>query len=72
MLDPEVWELEVRSRGKYVRASGYGAYPPNGDDAPHTFAFWHWEQSPKFMRLLGAFEMLFSPTGEIPEHVDLC
>ncbi len=59
VMDAETWKLEIRGRGKYVRASGDGAFPPNGHDTPISVVI-----SPKFVRLLGAFETLFSQTGE--------
>ena len=71
-LDASAWELEVRGRGKYVRASGYGAFPPQRHDGRRVL-FWEdmYRDSPKFMRLLRAFETLAPPTGEAAKR-DRC
>ena len=63
MVDAIVWELEVRGRGKYVRVSGLGAFPPNGLNALYMSPL----DSPKFMRLLKAFRTLNPLTGEAAE-----
>ncbi len=64
-LDAVVWELEVRGRGKYVRSSGYGAFPPHGH-----YDLWG-SKSREFMRLLKAFKTLAPPTGEVAKR-DRC